>query len=740
MSGIIERLRAQFQSLFLGPVTVPNSGTTLCTTCITLDLKKILRDGLPEAKMISLGTLSDITNKNDCCAFCRLVADLIRRRWRLDDFPDADVQGTNFSVSAHAIGTLIPNLDEKKQAHRLFIHAARPLDITVALMAAKAAPYLDIQLLEEDSRKVPRSKALHGRRVKDNVDIHLIKRWIKLCERAHGDACETVRWKSGDEDLPECVRMVDVIRMALVHAGHNCRYVALSYVWGGPGGDYWTSTANAGARNRPSGLEESVLPATIVDAIQLTRQIGERYLWVDALCIVQDSQADKASQISVMDQVYGRALLTLIAASGASVRAGLPGVRAGSRMLNQHVECVQGFHLSIPLPPLSEAATDSTWNTRGWTFQETALSRRRLYFTKHQIYFECERDVWCEDLVAESESLQGSFNPMRYMGLDPVPLVTYTTVTMNFRAYQTAIALYSQRHLTVDSDIMCAAAGFMNAMTRTLEPPGSNPKEVFQFGMWIRNLDLSLLWQPRFDAIHTRRIPPNVGHSCWPSWAWSGWKGAVQYGNEQQMLDGADADVHEVPAESLVTAWHLVDEDGTIIRLNVKQIPPSWSVDGDTDGCQPPYKYVASQSHPNDLVLGSSPPSGTLVFRTQCARFRVVKPDDDNFIADPRNVHTIFHISPVDQVSAHYAGRIILPTSTPSLSIFEFVVLSRCDGLVGLWDEGKWGKRYYGCLLHVMAVKSIRDNAQVNERVGLGLIVESAWMESKAEERVVLLA
>ena len=688
--------------------------------------------------MVSLGTLQDITKKSDRCAFCRLVADLIRRRWRLSDFPNADVQG--IYCSARGCGTLVPDLDEKKEAHRLYIHASRPLDVSSALIAAKAALDLDIQLLEEDSRKVARSKDLHGRRIKDKVDPRLIKRWIKLCEGAHGEACGNVGWKFGHEDLPEFVRMVDVTQMALVYAGRNCRYVALSYVWGGPGEDYYTSMANAKSRNRPSGLEQSVLPATIVDAIQLTRLIGERYLWVDALCIIQDSQEDKAAQITVMDRVYGRAAVVIIAASGTTVRDGLPGMRAGSRISNQHIECVQGLHLSIPLPPLPEVVVDATWNTRGWTFQEALLSSRRLYFTKHQIYFECELDVWCEDLVAESKTLEGTIHPMRYLKAFVNPIVSYPTIEMNFRGYEDTIEQYSHRNLTVDSDIIAAVMALMNAMTRVLEPPGTNAKEAFQFGMWIRNLDLSLLWQPCFDSVHTRRIMPGDKHSYWPSWAWSGWKGAVQYGIESHMLDGVYADFHPAPAESLITTWSLIDEGGTIVQLDVSQIPPSWVVDENPDE-PPPDKYVPCQRDPSDLVLDFLPPKGTLIFRTQCARFQVLKVDD-SILADPckATAHTVFHILPVDQVPPHYAGRIILPVSTPSSSTLEFVVLSRCDGLVGLWDESMWGKRYYGCMLHVMAVQRMCDDSRVNERVGVGLVVESAWMKCRAEERVVLLA
>ncbi|KAG9313616.1 heterokaryon incompatibility protein-domain-containing protein [Chiua virens] len=740
MSGLIGRLREQFLSMSVRAKHTPASTpeTTLCTTCAALDFKKLLQEGLPEDKMRPLGTLQDITKKSGRCTFCRLVVDLIRRRWRLDNFPNTDVQGVHCSISARGCGTLDPGLS-KKDAHRLYIHASpRPFDISASLIAAKAVLYLDIQLLEEDSRKVARPKDLHGRRIPDNVDVRLIKRWMNLCEQVHGETCGTMWWKSGIKDLPAFVRMIDVMQMAVVHAPRNCRFLALSYVWGGPGEYYWTSTANAVSRNRPAGLKVSKLPATIVDAIELARQIGERYLWVDALCILQDSQEDKAMQISIMDRVYGRATLVIIAASGASVRNRLPGMRAGSRIHNQHIECVQGLHLSIPLPSPLEVVNDTVWNTRGWTFQEVILSTRRLYFTKHQVYFECEQGVQCEDVVVETQTTKRSSHPMCHSRAHNFPLVPYSNAEMNVRGYEDVIEQYTPRNLTVDSDVLAAAMALTNVMTTILEPSGSNPQEAFRYGMWIRNLDLSLLWQPRFDAMHTRRIGLNGERSSWPSWAWSGWKGAVNYGIESQMLDGTDSAPHPLPAESFVTAWNLVDHDGSVVRLHVDRIPPSWNVDSSVnpDGTSP-FKYSAPESRASDLVLDFLAPRGTLIFRTQCARFQVLKMGD---MLDRATAHTVFHILPINQVTPHYAGRIILPINTPSKTILELIVLSRCDGLRGLCDSTMWGEHYYGCMLHVMAVQETHDDIRVSERVGVGLVVEAAWMKCEAEERVVLLA
>jgi len=82
---------------------------------------------------------------------------------------------------------------------------------------------------------------------------------------------------------------------------------------------------------QPGGLQLELLPATTADAIRVTLELGERYLWVDALCIIQDDLADKRYFVPIMDSVYGCALLTIIALSGQRSDSGLSGIRPGSR-------------------------------------------------------------------------------------------------------------------------------------------------------------------------------------------------------------------------------------------------------------------------------------------------------------------------------------------------------------------------------------------------------------------------
>ncbi|OJA14570.1 hypothetical protein AZE42_06366, partial [Rhizopogon vesiculosus] len=320
----------------------------LCSTCSTLDLRAILRYAIPRRHAVPIGHLTDIFDKCNQCGLCRLVTTSIRRMWRLDELPGIDLAA--ITCALYTVETSRLKRLRDVHHHRLYINTShRPRDATIALIATQLPLSLEIQLLEEDALKLGRPKELHGRRVNRNVNIGLLKRWVHICENEHAQKCETVWWRDAGEVLPKTVRVLDVTRMSIVSAPPMCRYVALSYVWGGTGEGYWTTRANLKKRMMQGGLDTSVLPGTILDTIQLIRQLGERYLWIDALCIVQDDLEDKAVQIGVMDIIYGSSVFTVFALGGISVRDPLPGIRPGTRDPQQQVVKIQGLHFAVPL-------------------------------------------------------------------------------------------------------------------------------------------------------------------------------------------------------------------------------------------------------------------------------------------------------------------------------------------------------------------------------------------------------
>ncbi|ROW16457.1 hypothetical protein VPNG_02699 [Cytospora leucostoma] len=160
------------------------------------------------------------------------------------------------------------------------------------------------------------------------------------------------------------------------------------------------------------------LPRTIKGAMHIARKLDIEYLcWVDALCVRQGQderdKADRAYHLSGMGAIYRQALVTIVAASGEDANAGLSGIRRGSRRKQQVVEVIprdEGNKLGMALvatcdsPPVwtgwnkdfssTDSELDSShWNTRGWTFQESALSRRCL---AKQVLWVCDGAVFCE--------------------------------------------------------------------------------------------------------------------------------------------------------------------------------------------------------------------------------------------------------------------------------------------------------------------------------------------------------
>jgi hypothetical protein len=164
------------------------------------------------------------------------------------------------------------------------------------------------------------------------------------------------------------LRFIDVVQLSVVELRTVPRYVALSYVWGEAPTIRLTTISRA-ALFQPGGLKKAwrFLPRTIQDAMVLVRTLGLRYLWVDALCLIQNEPDDTARGVKVMDEIYERSWLTIIAASGHNANAGLPGVREGSRYPGAAAIPVAedvSVGLFVPLDRLLES---SVYETRAWT-------------------------------------------------------------------------------------------------------------------------------------------------------------------------------------------------------------------------------------------------------------------------------------------------------------------------------------------------------------------------------------
>ena len=202
------------------------------------------------------------------------------------------------------------------------------------------------------------------------VDFGIVKGWLDFCATNHVDTCSfiTQRPLLG-------LRVIDCQTGKMVQATPDCDYLALSYVWG--------STAASDEESQDDiNLLDGSAPNLVKDAIVATKRLGYRYLWIDRYCISQHAE-ERHSQINQMDLVYSKAQATIIAAASNDPTSGLAGVESKLRSPSVKMKIGEELYAYVPPDP-SREILQSAWNSRGWTHQETILSRRRIFFCRNQ--------------------------------------------------------------------------------------------------------------------------------------------------------------------------------------------------------------------------------------------------------------------------------------------------------------------------------------------------------------------
>ncbi len=221
----------------------------------------------------------------------------------------------------------------------------------------------------------------------------MVAAWRRECREAHED-CAT---GAVEHELP--TRVIDVgadetARLRLYETGgERAPYVALSHCWGGPIPAI-TTEANRAARTEALNLED--LPRNFRDAVRVTRALGIRYLWIDSLCIVQDSRADWLREAGRMASVYAGATVVVSALDSPASTAGfLPLPRRQDRapvaVLNDTYAVQKVF------PQLFWYLRGCPLVGRGWCMQERLLAPAVLHFGREQLFWECRAGFRCED-------------------------------------------------------------------------------------------------------------------------------------------------------------------------------------------------------------------------------------------------------------------------------------------------------------------------------------------------------
>lgn len=352
------------------------------------------------------------------------------------------------------------------------------------------------------------------------IDPNLPVLWDNACARLHGGLCK--RFPIKDLSFTKPTWLVDVQSGCLVRAPDRCSYVALSYVWGGKK-TLQTLRNNQNQLQQPGSLFlttwETPISKTAHDAMGIISLLGKRYLWVDALCIVQDDESQKHRELASMGAIYANASVTIMAVQGEHANSGLKGFRGVSepRKLRQTVHLLANEVTAILNPVEGKkyelACEHPLYDTRGWTYQEHMFSRRKLIFDGNSLRWECSAATWREH-VEFSTNL-----PSRHDYMTSCHQSMFESPVPDFNGFDMILRDYNAREFTYPEDTLDAFAGISSAISRSVG--GS-----LVSGLPIASFDIFLMWQPRTIVVRKSARAPEKKH-CLPSWSWAGWSGSV---------------------------------------------------------------------------------------------------------------------------------------------------------------------------------------------------------------------
>ncbi|CCX15891.1 Similar to hypothetical protein SERLADRAFT_417313 [Serpula lacrymans var. lacrymans S7.9]; acc. no. EGO21914 [Pyronema omphalodes CBS 100304] len=754
------------------PSTAPPADEApLCDKCASIEIRPLFKPPPQHTmalqdNMIQHDYLDEVIERFSSCAFCRLITHAIHtaacvateqpvpspsKPFQLGDFFHTtrrkrcyissiqsgslleesrwkkDKRGlkVNYDYKSHRIRiTLREDSDDaplsQEQLDDLLIGTQKDIFERPERAKTKADMIVAlIQLVPSGSRSSKES-LFHGREIAAKIDFGRLKSWLKVCNDNHPE-CKRDEWHKLVPP-PKNIRVIDVKTSRVVLAERGCRYIALSYVWGGKQ-DFMLKKENVKQWELPGGIPKTEeLPQTIQDAISLVASIGERYLWIDSMCIIQDDDSNKQEQIEQMDRVYGSALFTIVAAAGNSCHAGLPGISSDGRERFQMIEYAQGLRLAVPLPTLSDSLESSYYNSRGWTYQERLLSQKAFFFTLHQVYYQCDRDVWCEDLHAErlSKNLHKKF----YASAGPKKLWLHTQIqTMAhkkvFDEYMCQLEDYTCRGLTSPTDILDAFTGIANVLGQLPYNRG------FVAGLPVMALDHAMLWMPR-GCIERRKVAGEDGEKLlapFPSWSWAGWQGSG-------ML------VRRYSYEPLLEEWTVVfRQDGRENKLLLPEVH-------DNENHLPSTSPFAEQNR-DPILRRKLMNAYAFEFWTTSCKFYITGKQHYSYlwgeIIDKHGSHVYGRACLYDP-QGNWAGTLLYPRSElESIEAgerrveCEFIVLSKGLAHVPTYGDSDVYGHDAGKVLNVLMVMRLDSGdagTATMERISWAMIHEDAWNAS----------
>ncbi|KAF2246394.1 HET-domain-containing protein [Trematosphaeria pertusa] len=424
----------------------------------------------------------------------------------------------------------------------------------------------------------------------DLYGMVVARRWLKTCQTKH-PICSTafILTDGGCEEsdvssnpallLPR--RLLDVgphgsedVKLINTDTGADkeYRYLALSHCWGDASKVRKTTLSNL--LQHCEGIQCSTLSKTFQDAILVTQLLGFRFLWIDSLCIIQDSREDFELECARMHTIYLNCDCMLSASDARSGDEGFltywergnTGQAEGTTAppkprpaLDPESACTVRIRQGISWRQWSTLLAGPL-STRGWTFQERQLAPRILHYTRHGMMWECRSCIGAgdstvlqyrrtshklDDYRTISHKLDDYRKTSHKLDEQPNPstprmhYVPYAKLPDLFRILDGSPAQvgedimaqwlslvddYSRRNLTFIKDKL-PAISTLAAIVSYISPEPS----AYLAGVWASDLARQLYWQPKPRSSQGRTAHAAKVFDRFPSWSWTSYNGPITY-------------------------------------------------------------------------------------------------------------------------------------------------------------------------------------------------------------------
>ncbi|KAK4160520.1 heterokaryon incompatibility protein-domain-containing protein [Cladorrhinum sp. PSN259] len=370
----------------------------------------------------------------------------------------------------------------------------------------------------------PPANVLRGDTSSD-MSLTRARKWIQECENCHkhcGLGREVALPKrlvdlgAAGEDYKQVLRLTET-------EGVVGTYVCLSHCWGKDPMPIRTLEENI--KDHFQSLPWKLLPNTFRDAIEVTSRLGIRYVWIDSLCIIQNSALDWQVESSKMADIYHNSYVTLAAVSSADFRGGcFSSNKTGDMCFSIQEQGGRSIIVAVrddkgmgQITKEDDVTKAFPLLTRAWVYQERLLSRRVLYFNYGELQLECREAMVCEcssrsiaphPLLCTPASQLFAHEKSKYAKALKNHMSTTSTV-LHCKHWQRTVCQYSKLQLTHAGDKLPALSGCTKDTARFW-------KDDYLAGLWRKTLAEGLLW----SVIHPIYSPrPAVWRA--PSWSWA---------------------------------------------------------------------------------------------------------------------------------------------------------------------------------------------------------------------------